>query len=544
MVDAQANSVKVEVFRLEAAFMSHEKANWPGESQENDTPGHTSVQNIDGNGLDEPRPNIHGDDVETGREDAGDGTNPEFLVGWDEPEDKDPANPLNWKPLRKWGIIAVLSSITFLTPLASSMFAPGVPQVMSDFDNDSSILATFVVSIFVLGFAIGPLLLAPLSEMIGRTVVYHVCNVGFIGFSVACALATNMDMLVAFRFFAGFVGVAAITCGSGTIADMIPQKERGRAMAAWSMGPLLGPILGPVAGGFLVQAKGWRWSFWVIAICAAAVTVAAFLVLRESYAPVLLARKARELRKKKGNPLYRSKLDNGEPQKQLWARSLVRPAKMLLLSPIVSLMSVYVAVMYGVLYILFTTFTFVYQDQYGFSASSAGLSFLGAGIGTLLGLFFVGAVSDRVVKKAIATRGSAMPEDRLPWIVIVPAGLCLPVGLFIYGWGVDRRVHWIVPMIGNAVTGFGMMGELMCIQTYLVDAFTIHAASAIAANAVLRSLLGALLPLCGLKVYHALGFGWGNSLLGFVAFALTQVPVFFKLYGQRIRQNPRWQVKL
>ena len=142
------------------------------------------------------------------------------------------------------------------------MFAPGVPEVMSDFHSNSSTLATFVVSIFVLGFAIGPLLLAPLSEMFGRTVVYHVCNIGFIAFTVACAVASNLNMLVAFRFFAGFVGVAVITCGSGNIADMMPQEQRGRAMSAWAMGPLLGPILGPVAGGFLIQAKGWRWSFW------------------------------------------------------------------------------------------------------------------------------------------------------------------------------------------------------------------------------------------------------------------------------------------
>jgi multidrug resistance protein len=146
------------------------------------------------------------------------------------------------------------------------MFAPGVPQLMADFHCTSNLLATFVVSVFVLGFAFGPLILAPMSETYGRSPIYHTCNVLFVVFTVLCAVAKNMGMMIAFRFLAGFAGVAVITCGSGSIADLMPREKRGGAMALWSLGPLLGPIVGPIAGGFLVEAKGWRWVFWVIAI--------------------------------------------------------------------------------------------------------------------------------------------------------------------------------------------------------------------------------------------------------------------------------------
>lgn len=146
------------------------------------------------------------------------------------------------------------------------MLAPGVPDLMEDFGTSNNQVATFVVSIFVLGFAVGPLLMAPMSELYGRTPVYHVCNPLFVIFSVGCALATNSGMLMAFRFLAGFVGVAVVTCGSGTIADMMPPERRGAAMSVWSVGPLLGPVIGPVCAGFLVEAKGWRWVFWVITI--------------------------------------------------------------------------------------------------------------------------------------------------------------------------------------------------------------------------------------------------------------------------------------
>ena len=152
------------------------------------------------------------------------------------------------------------------SPLASSMFAPGVPQVLQEFNSDNAILGSFVVSVYVLGYAFGPLFIAPLSELYGRRPIYHITNLLFIVFTVACAVASNFNMLIAFRFLEGVAGSAALTIGGGTVADLFAPEERGAALAVWQMGPMLGPIVGPTAGGFLSQAKGWRWIFWVIAI--------------------------------------------------------------------------------------------------------------------------------------------------------------------------------------------------------------------------------------------------------------------------------------
>lgn len=146
------------------------------------------------------------------------------------------------------------------------MFAPGVPQVMADFGINSVLLATFIVSIYILGFAFGPLVVAPLSEHYGRSIVYNTCNVLFLIFNIASAVAPNLASLIVFRFLCGFAGVTPTTLGSGTIADLIPPQSRGKAMALWSLGPLFGPIIGPVAGGFLVEATNWRWVFWVLSI--------------------------------------------------------------------------------------------------------------------------------------------------------------------------------------------------------------------------------------------------------------------------------------
>lgn len=151
-------------------------------------------------------------------------------------------------------------------PLASSMFAPGIPDVMSEFKSTNTQLASFVVSVYVLGYAFGPLIIAPLSELYGRLIVYHVCNVMFVIMTIACAVSSNLSMLIGFRFLGGTFGSCPLTIGGGSIADMIPQEKRGGVMAVWALGPLLGPVVGPVIGGYLSQAKGWRWVFWLIAI--------------------------------------------------------------------------------------------------------------------------------------------------------------------------------------------------------------------------------------------------------------------------------------
>ncbi|KAJ6057629.1 uncharacterized protein N7446_008526 [Penicillium canescens] len=461
------------------------------------------------------------------------------IVTWDGPDD--PENPLNWTSKRKLGTTCSIALITLLTPLGSSMFAPGVPRLVKDFGVTSTELSSFVVSVYLLGYCFGPLLLAPLSEMYGRQYLYHGCNILYVIWTIACAVAPEIGSLIVFRFFAGFAGSCPLTIGAGSIADMFPQEKRGGAMAAWAIGPLIGPVIGPIAGAFLSQAKGWRWTFWVLAMASGAISFTSIFTIRESYAPTLLARKTKKLQKETGNMNLRSALDSGRTPRDLFLFSIVRPTKMLFLSPIVFLLSLYVGVVYGYLYLLFTTITPVFEETYGFSQGIVGLSYLGIGIGSILGLVILGATSDRLLNYLSAKNGVRKPEYRLP--PMIPGSLFVPASLFMYGWSAYYHTHWIVPIIGTSLLGVGMLVSFMTVSTYLVDAFTIYAASAMAANTVFRSLAGAMLPLAGPKMYQALGLGWGNSLLGFIALALCVLPVIFWLYGERIRTSKRFQVE-
>jgi MFS family permease len=288
---------------------------------------------------------------------------------------------------------------------------------------------------------------------------------------------------------------------------------------------------------------GWRWVFWILAMAGGFFGIIMYFVAQETYHAVIMDRKVARLRKETGNMDLRSKLDSGLTPKQFFIRAVARPMKMLFFSPIVGLMSLYISVNYGILYLFFTTMTFVFEGQYGFSSGSVGLSYLGMGVGMIFGMGVLGTMSDKNIKKHQA-KGNAKPEHRLPLFLTIPGAILMPVGIFLYGWTTYYGVHWIVPIIGTGCIGVGNLTALMTIQTYLVDAFTIHAASAIAANTVLRSVFGAVLPLAGLDMYDALGLGWGNSILGFIALAFIPIPVLFRLYGERIRTNPKFQVQL
>lgn len=239
--------------------------------------------------------------------------------------------------------------------------------------------------------------------------------------------------------------------------------------------------------------------------------------------------------------MYQSRLRKAGTPRHLFFAAIVRPTRLFIFSPIVAAVCIYIAVIYGLMYILFTTFAFVYHDVYGFGAIGAGLSFIGGGVGNILGLTYVGVLSDRLIQRRQAEGREPEPEQRLHPMLTVPAALTLPLGLIMYGWTADQGVHWIAPMIGTGIMGFGMIGIFMSAQTYLVDAYTAHAASVTAANAVLRSLLGALLPLCGLQLYDSLGLGWGNMLLGLLALVLAPVPLLLFHFGRRIRESPKFR---
>lgn len=334
------------------------------------------------------------------------------------------------------------------------MFAPAIAQVMSAFESNNPVLASFTVSVWILGYFFGPLFLGPLSELYGRLPVYLVCNTLFTVFNIATAVAPSLPALIVFRFLSGTFGGCPITIGAGTFGDLIRPRSRGKVIAVWSLGPMLGPIMGPIAGGFLGEDAGWRWICWVLSIASGIAAIATLLFQEETYPVVLLEQKAAKLRKQTGNKSLRSTFASLDRKpSHVFARAIIRPLKLLFRSPIVTLLSIYQGLVYGYMYLLFTTFPLVFQEQYGFGTGVIGLTYLGMGVGSLIGCVGAGVAADMIYRKATAA-GRWKPEERL--VPLIPACFFIPVGLFWYGWAAEGRTHWIVPILGTLVAGIGI----------------------------------------------------------------------------------------
>jgi hypothetical protein len=200
------------------------------------------------------------------------------------------------------------------------------------------------------------------------------------------------------------------------------------------------------------------------------VTLAGFISLRETYAPTLLEAKAKHLRKESGNEEYRSKFATNLSPKDTFKKAITRPLRMLFTSAITFFLSLYMAVTYGYLYVLFTTFTIIFEEEYHFSAGSAGLTFIGLGVGSMIGLFFLGATSDKILMHLTKKNNGVMkPEYRLP-----PMAFCclfVPISLFWYGCSVEKHAPWIVPIIGTSFMGIGMMTTVVRILLLKYNSF-------------------------------------------------------------------------
>ncbi|MCJ1405835.1 hypothetical protein MMC11_009065 [Xylographa trunciseda] len=440
---------------------------------------------------------------------------------------------------RKWAITFLQAMSALVVTFSSSAYASGIEDVKQHFDVSGEV-ATLGLSLVVLGFALGPLIWGPMSELYGRRLIYMISFMAFTAFSVAAPCSPNIQSLLVFRFFASAFGSSSMTNGGGVITDMLTKEQRGVAMGAFVTAPFLGPALGPIAGGFLVETQGWRWILGLIAILAGVVWIATTLTTPETYAPFILRSRARALSKMTGS-VYVSRLDAGEPPKTLMQElsvALSRPWILLFLEPIVLLMSLYMSIVYGTLYMFFAAIPIVFHGSRGWNEGTAGLPFVGVTIGVCLATVLSGADNKRYVRlcATIEAKGATVePEARLSTAMV--GSIVLPIGLFLFAWTTYPSVHWIAPVIGALLFSCGLVLVFISQLSYLIDCYTIYTASVLAAGSMLRSLFGTAFPLFTTQMYANLGDQWASSIPAFLVLACVPIPFLFYKYGPKIRSK-------
>ncbi|KAJ5355938.1 Major facilitator superfamily domain general substrate transporter [Penicillium concentricum] len=462
----------------------------------------------------------------------------EYIVEFNDAND--PMHPQNWPFRRKLGISATLSYTTFVSSFSSAIYSSAVGHIGAHF-HISTEVAILGVTLYVLGFASGPTVWAPASELIGRRWPICIGMFGFSLFTIATATCKDVQTLMLTRFFAGFFSASPIAIVPAVFADIWNNQTRGVAVAMFAMAVFVGPFASPFIGGFITMSYlGWRWTMYIASIMGWLATGLCLLFLKETYAPAVLVEKAAILRRQTHNWGIRARqeeieLDWGE----LITNNFSRPFRMLFTEPIVLLISLWMSFVYGIMYALLGAYPVVFQGIHGLNLGVGSLPFIGLIIGEFLAGAYILFDQRSYTKKLAANNNVPIPEWRLPPAIL--GGVCFCVGLFWYGWtGWTKSIHWMAPTASGVVTGFGIYVIFLQCFNYLIDSYLMFAASVFASNTILRSAVGAAFPLFSKQMFVNLGVQWAGTLLGCLALIMIPIPLVFIKWGPALRKKSKF----
>ncbi|RAK88465.1 MFS multidrug transporter [Aspergillus costaricaensis CBS 115574] len=428
-----------------------------------------------------------------------------FIISWNE---NDALNARNYDAERKGIIIAISGMSTLSVAFASSAYSGDLSAICHHF-GVSDEAATLGLSLYVLGFAIGPLLWAPLSEAFGRRIMFLTTFSLFTIFNVAAAVSANFASLIIFRALAGMFGAAPLTNSGEVVADLYDAETRGLAAVFYSCATFLGPVLGPIAGGFLGETQGWRWIEGLLSFYSGIMLILGIVAVPETFSIVLLRRRAAMLSMQTGK-FYVTIDHHRNPPGSLMKRfqeATSRPLRLLSKEPLVI-------------------------QVRGWSPGVADLPFISIAIGMFFATAFMVFINRQYARRFRASQsGQRPPEARL--LSAQVGAVFIPSGLFLFAWTNSPSVHWAVCMVGIAMFGCGNICVSLALVNYLIDTYVAYSASALAAATVMRSLCGAVFPLFTTYIVP-----------GFLSLACLPAAFLLSRYGPQIRQRSKFAIAM
>ncbi|ODV66687.1 MFS general substrate transporter [Hyphopichia burtonii NRRL Y-1933] len=454
----------------------------------------------------------------------------------------DKKNPKNMSTAHKWLITCILGLICFIVALGSAIVTGDIAGPAEYFEVSEEVIILSEVTVFVIGFGVGPLFVAGLSEELGRNAVYFPTLVLAVIFVIPCALAKNIATMLICRLLDGIFFSAPMTLIGGSLADIWDAKDRGKAMSVFSAAPFIGPVMGPIFGGLLGDyTSTWRWVFWAFLIISGFFVGLFMILIPETHGPTILKRRSKWLRKKTGDQSYKTFAELAPKNfKETAKQSLLRPL-ILLGELIVFLITLYMSVIYGLLYMFFFAYPVVYMEDKGWSALMTGVMFLPIGAGVILSTAVSPLINKDYNKRAQVYRDKGeLPPPELRLIPMMIACWFVPIGLFSFAWSSYSDISWAGPCFSGFACGFGFCALYNPANNYIVDSYQHYAASGLAAKTFVRSIWGACVPLFTIQMYHRLGDQWATSLMAFISLACCIIPYLFFFFGARIRRHSKY----
>ncbi|KIJ30326.1 hypothetical protein M422DRAFT_268192 [Sphaerobolus stellatus SS14] len=474
-------------------------------------------------------------------------------------QSNDPENPKYWSRAKKRMIMLTICLLLFAAVIGSSLWAPAQFQIIEKYGVDSTV-SSLGLSLYILGFAFGPLICkgydiltttfhffdislpGPLSEMYGRRIFFLFGWPLLIACAAPSAWADDIAVIILFRFFAGFFSGIPLGLGQAVTVDMFSEVDlqaQGVAASLFTFSAFSAPVVGPVIGFFIAdRVPNELWCLRVFFFMLIGFAPLLFF-LPETHLPTILAKRAKNLRKA-GNPraYAQHELSTKSPGKLLRIALLnLTLTDMLVTEPIVAGASFWMSLSYGILYFSLEAYPVIFIEQHHFPIQLGGLPFIPIVIGMLCAVvpyipvtnFFIHLKLPRWMGDA----GPETPEARLKLALF--SCICLPVSILWLAWTSGSETHWIAPTLAGALFGYANIIIFFTFITYINNCYTLYTASAAAATAFSRSLIGFAFPLFSNKVL--VGLGEVLSIFGFAGIALLPVPIIYLRYGPRLRER-------
>lgn len=457
-------------------------------------------------------------------------------VTFDGKDDREDAR--NLSKIHKWFIVLIIAMGSTCVTCLSSSWSLASDNIRDKF-NISHEVSTLGISLYIWALGTGGIFLAPISEYYGRKITYIIGLTFLIIFNFLPEFCNNIGGILYGRFMSGFFASSFMAVASGTFADIFKKDELAYPVALYTMSPFVGPGLGPLISGFINENVSFRWTFHVMTIWAFVILVLVICFVPETYQPVLLKRKAKRLRKTYDSDKFYAPIEkSGTGVFDAIILNTKRPVGLLFKDKMTFILCFYTGFTLAIVYLFFVAIPYTFQTVYGFNIGEVGLSFLGLIIGMIIAsLIAPHFVDKRIIYLTAQNNGVCEPEFRFFSIKI--GVFIVPAGLLIMAWTSYSYVHWIAPIIGSGVYGVGTILVFNGIFGYTVDAYRLYAASAMATNSFIRSIMAGVFPLFGLQMYSKMNLHWANTLLALFACLLIPVAFLFAHYGKTLRnQSP------
>ncbi|KAM0559801.1 hypothetical protein ACHAPJ_003748 [Fusarium lateritium] len=449
----------------------------------------------------------------------------------------DPLNPLNWPRAARAKNIFIICFLVFTQCWAGAAESMGNSKASEEF-HVSKVAENLSTAVFLFGVGTGALFAGPISETVGRNPTYLVATACYLLFVLGSAMTPTFGGQVVCRYFVGLSASATLTINGASVNDQFRPVKRALVFPIVAWANVAAPVIAPIASGWIVANPklGWRWTEWVTLIISGLAFVVALFFLPETYFPLLLTWKAKELRRITGDRRYNSEHEQSPSFWKGLRKTLPLPATFFRSEPVIIVLGLYLILLYILLFSFLSGFDYIFKETYGLKPGYQGSCFAAIAVGATAFALCGPGLYEWARQHTERVRGAALqPEFRL-WPAIVTSPL-LPVSLFWLGWTNYASISIWSGLGACFLFGIVLTSIYVSSYEYITDSYGEHSAIALASITMSRYLIAGGMVMAARPMYEAIGVHWTMSLLGCVAILLAPAPILFWKYGPRLREK-------